>query len=557
MNPRHQMRARLSPTLALTLLMVGGAPPLSRAETPLNGAITYQGQLKSGGSPAEGSYDLEFRLFDDAGAGNQVGGPVTLNSVIVTDGLFTVQLNAVAEFGVSAFNGSRRWLEIRVNGTPLVPRQELTAAPYALYALAGPGSGAGPWQQNGSAVFYNSGNVGIGTNAPVSPLAIQNNSATNTSADFYAPNKGPNYSHAQYGATGDWYIRSSSSTGNVILQDGGGNVGIGTGAPTSKLHVIGGLKATSVLADSVEVLGYADPEPVIHAVNSDFLALPSGPGILGESTDSYGVKGDSTSNDGVQGFAHVANRSGVWGNNDSNGVGVAGSSVNGDGVSGTSTNSFGVHGRTSSTSFNVAGVLGEAVGNGQVIGVYGIASTGTTAAGVVGVGATGGYFASNGLGANTALYADGLCKVGTMQILGGSDLAEPFDVSGEDVQPGMVVVIDPSHPGKLMPCTSSYDRKVAGIISGAGGVATGLSMGHEGTLAHGKYPVALTGRVYCLADASGAAIEPGDLLTTSPSVGHAMKADDVGEARGAILGKAMSSLKVGKRGLVLVLVNLQ
>jgi hypothetical protein len=80
-------------------------------------------------------------------------------------------------------------------------------------------------------------------------------------------------------------------------------------------------------------------------------------------------------------------------------------------------------------------------------------------------------------------------------------------------------------------------------------------LGQEGSVASGKHPVALSGRVYCWCDASGGAIEPGDLLTSSGIPGHAMKATDFRQAQGAILGKAMSSLSAG-RALVLVLVNL-
>ena len=84
-----------------------------------------------------------------------------------------------------------------------------------------------------------------------------------------------------------------------------------------------------------------------------------------------------------------------------------------------------------------------------------------------------------------------------------------------------------------------------------------MTMGQAGTIADGEYPVALTGRVYCLVDATDAAIEPGDMLTTSSTVGHAMKVDDPDSAAGAIIGKAMTSLNKGEKGLVLVLVNLQ
>ena len=81
-------------------------------------------------------------------------------------------------------------------------------------------------------------------------------------------------------------------------------------------------------------------------------------------------------------------------------------------------------------------------------------------------------------------------------------------------------------------------------------------MQQEGTEADGSVPVALTGRVFCWADATYGAIEPGDLLTTSDTIGHAMKVLSYDDARGAVIGKAMTSLQDG-RGLVLVLVSLQ
>ena len=81
-------------------------------------------------------------------------------------------------------------------------------------------------------------------------------------------------------------------------------------------------------------------------------------------------------------------------------------------------------------------------------------------------------------------------------------------------------------------------------------------MGHDGTIADGEYPVALTGRVFVWADASNGPIHPGDLLTTSANPGHAMKATNHTEAQGAILGKAMTILEEGE-GLVLVLISLQ
>ena len=92
----------------------------------------------------------------------------------------------------------------------------------------------------------------------------------------------------------------------------------------------------------------------------------------------------------------------------------------------------------------------------------------------------------------------------------------------------MVVCIDSSNSGNLVVSQKAYDRTVAGIVSGAGGVKPGMLMGQQGTMADGEHPVALTGRAYCRADASKGPITPGDLLTTSDVAGHAMKVTDYG-----------------------------
>jgi hypothetical protein len=145
-----------------------------------------------------------------------------------------------------------------------------------------------------------------------------------------------------------------------------------------------------------------------------------------------------------------------------------------------------------------------------------------------------------------------------VEITGGSDLSENFDINAiDELQPGLIVSIDPRNPGALTVSSSAYDKRVAGIVSGAGGVNPGMIMGQRGSIADGKHPVALSGRVYCYVDAdAGGAVEPGDLLTTSATPGHAMKANDAARAPGAVIGKAMTSLAQGK-GLVLVLVSLQ
>ncbi len=156
-----------------------------------------------------------------------------------------------------------------------------------------------------------------------------------------------------------------------------------------------------------------------------------------------------------------------------------------------------------------------------------------------------------------SLSGDGRIYTQELQITGGSDISELFDIhNNDDIQPGMVLSINPDYPGTLKMSEKVYDRQVAGIVSGANGIQTGLIMSERGSIADGKHLVALAGRVYCLVDASNGTVKPGDLLTTSSTPGYAMKVKNHKKARGAIIGKAMTSLKDG-RGLVLVLVSLQ
>jgi hypothetical protein len=123
------------------------------------------------------------------------------------------------------------------------------------------------------------------------------------------------------------------------------------------------------------------------------------------------------------------------------------------------------------------------------------------------------------------------------------------------LEPGTVVIIDSENPGQLKSSTKAYDRKVAGVISGAGGINHGIRMGQDGVM-DGENLVAMTGRVYVKCTAENGAIQAGDLLTTAGTGGHAMRADDPDRSFGAVIGKAMTPLDTGT-GLVLVLVNLQ
>lgn len=138
--------------------------------------------------------------------------------------------------------------------------------------------------------------------------------------------------------------------------------------------------------------------------------------------------------------------------------------------------------------------------------------------------------------------------------LHGADCAEHFDVSdADDVDEGTVLVIDDD--GALCTSTSAYDRRVAGVVSGAGGYRPGILLDSFAE-APGRRPIALAGKVYCKVDASHGPVRVGDLLTTSDTAGHAMRVSEPARAFGSVLGKALAPLTTG-RGLVPVLVTLQ
>ena len=107
-----------------------------------------------------------------------------------------------------------------------------------------------------------------------------------------------------------------------------------------------------------------------------------------------------------------------------------------------------------------------------------------------------------------------------------------------------------------MKVTRRYDKRVAGVISGAGDYKPGIVLDKRQPSSGNRQPVALLGKVFCKVDAQFGAIEVGDLLTSSPTPGHAMKTDDPFKAFGAVIGKALRPLTEGQ-GLIPILIALQ
>jgi hypothetical protein len=149
----------------------------------------------------------------------------------------------------------------------------------------------------------------------------------------------------------------------------------------------------------------------------------------------------------------------------------------------------------------------------------------------------------------------GMTRTCVLQIKGGCDIAGLFEMPDTEIPRGSLVIVHEENARDPKVARQEYDTRVAAIVSGANGVNPGISLYQEGVMDRGQ-DLALSGRVYALEEDAYGAPKPGDLLTSSATPGHVRQFIDHAHAQGAIVGKAMSSLKDGK-GMVLVLVTLQ
>jgi hypothetical protein len=283
----------------------------------------------------------------------------------------------------------------------------------------------------------------------------------------------------------------------------------------------------------VGVYGLSDIGSGVHGESYD------ADGVTGSGEDGTGVHGMSKNADGVRGESRSNAHAGVSAINDSGGFGVwargrVGGHFEGD--------------------VEINGVL-KAEGNAGVAGILGVGGgilVGCAAPTNAGIVAAASIRAEGGQDDQGDAHVGGTLNVDVDVVLTGC--AEEFDVSsGDMVAPGTVMVID--QQGALQPSHKAYDRNVAGVVSGAGSCKPGIVLGRRPS-ANSRLAVALVGKVYCKIDAQYAPVQVGDLLTTSPTPGHAMKAEDPSRAFGSVIGKALQAVH-GGRELIPILVALQ
>jgi hypothetical protein len=543
-----KMYNRIVVTTVLALLLIGSAW-LNGAGVPET--INYQGVLTnpSGDPVPDGNYQVVFRICDAAVSGTELWNSGS-RTVSVGGGLFTYQLGSAVSFPQDLFaTEDDRWLGITVESDPEIsPRVQLTSVPYAIHTrVADTSRVGGGWIDDGSVVkLANSGdNVGIATNFPQAKLHVIHN--------FYSDDD-------LFRAETD--IPMGGRLAAMVMKKDG-SLGIRTDDPLAMVHI---------QADEL-FLNYEDTHNewlLIEGTDATMgiyceLDGPDGAAItlgqISEGTlwDKWSLVRETPAADyGGSGLRITyGGLSNPWENNTMFRINPGGNVAIGREDPGNhrlyveSSNS-GVGGAAafiSNTSPDGIGLMVENHSEGLAMIV---SQKGEYPDGEI-------FRCDSWTGGWHRVFAvknSGRVICSELQLTGGADIAEPFQITGEqEIQKGAVVVIDAENPGQLTLSNVPYDTRVAGIVSGAGGVNPGITLTQEDVFA-GQQNIAISGRVYCLADASYSAIKPGDLMTTSPTTGYAMKATDRTRAYGAVIGKAMTGLTEGQ-GLVLVLVNLQ
>jgi hypothetical protein len=332
--------------------------------------------------------------------------------------------------------------------------------------------------------------------------------------------------------------------------------------------------------------GHSYGEAAVVAENNG-----DGPGIFAESAKWNGVHAQTGSDKAAVAALNTGIGPGIWaeaktGHSYGEAAVVAKNNGDGPGIFAESAQRNGVHAQTGSDYH--AAVLAVNTGKGQGIyaeaktghsygeatvtaknladgpgifaestkwnGVHAQTSSDKAAVAAINTGGGPGIWAESKTGSRLAGHFEGNVEVTGDIYLTNADCAEDFEISvAEQIDAGTVMALN--DVGQLEPGKIPYDKRVAGVVSGAGDLKPALILGRRQGQKD-KLPIALVGRVNCRVDANYGPIEVGDLLTTSPTVGYAMKASDPTRSFGAVIGKALRPLKNGT-DLIPILVALQ
>lgn len=552
--------------------------------------FSYQGRLTDGaGQPLTGAHDLGFQFWDDAAAGSQIGGDVTVPGTALSDGVFSVELDVPA----GAVDGRALWLRIGVDGQWMAPRQAVLAVPYALSLRPGARMVA-----DGMAPLLAVTNQGGGDG-----LAGESHSGAGVRGTSQMEDGVFGQTSGGFGAG----VRGQGPTG---VFGSGALVGVSGYSDVGDIGVLGttsadGAKGVSGVATGLGgtgVVGTSDRGTGMHGTGEVGVRADGsvGPGLIAQGT--IGLSANGTSGDGVfassSGTAPSAAVHGIGAGDayggrfsSSGGVGLWVSGAEGIHAEDSSGTAHAVHGVATTSdaikgeSTDGAGVVGQSTTRSAVIAAGGGSGPERAALRSISTHNASGmaaYFTNNSGYGNTHLNNSGSGEVLVLQDnggrflravdqswdakfrlegngqayadgawnAGGADFAELLPAAA-GLEPGDVLAIGAD--GLLVRTTSAYAAAVAGVYSTAPGFVGGQDA-DDGVPA-GTVPLAVVGVVPVKASAENGPIRPGDLLVSAATAGHAMRAG-ADPPQGTVLGKALGSLARGT-GTVRMLASLQ
>lgn len=474
-------------------------------------------------------------------------------------------LNNSGFLGIGTTNPTHR-LHIAGNNTvaggyPLIKLQNTQSGGHSYWLYSGANNVAGDFTlfdetDNAFRLYVKgtSGNVGIGTNTPAAKLDVNGNVNFRGGQTFFRQSSGLAGGEGTLFNTGgtannesyfDMSVyRAGSYTsrfgvdnyGRMYLQPGGGNVGVGTSAPAYRFDVQGGQINASgglcIAGDCKTAWSQVGGSNSQWTTSGSNIYYNTGNVAIGTTTAGYSL--DVLSNSNI--IARFSSSAAI-----NNQVLIDAPA-----------------GYNSNLTLQNGGVPKWYLGNRAANNRFSfIEATGSLEALSI--------LQNGNVGIGTTAPAEKLDVVGNAKVTGNITVTGNINAKYQDVAEwvpsrqkltaGTVVVLDTEQSNHVVASSSTYDTRVAGVVSAQPGVILGEA-------GENKVMIATTGRVKIKVDATRAPVRIGDLLVTSDREGYAMKSEPISvggrqlHAPGTLLGKALEPLEKGV-GEILVLLSLQ